>query len=85
VTPAKLSRYAQQAQALANAIYAVERGEGAEHLEAVAVACAALVETATRVTLDCCAMSKAEFLFAVGEHFDLVAADLDKRRAEDAN
>lgn len=78
----RLSRYAQQVQALANAIYAVERGEGVEHLEAMAMVSAALVETATRLTLDCCEMKKADFLFAVGEHFDLVAADLAMQRAE---
>ena len=85
MTPVKMSRYVRQVETVVNAIYAVERGEGTVHLEAVAVACAALVETATRVTLDCCAMSKADFLFAVGEHFDLVAADLAKHRAEGAN
>jgi hypothetical protein len=77
--------HAKRVQVVAQAIYVEEREAGSPHFDALAMASAACVEVAVRMTLQTCDMSREEFLFAVGEHFDLVQADLNEKRKREAH
>lgn len=81
----RMFEYAGRVSRLAMTICEEELTRGEPRVDAAAMASAACIEVSLRIAFSVCgAFDRAAYLQAVGEHYDLVAAD-EKWRSEAAN